>query len=378
MAPRPTNGSVPDPISSASARLFAAGVDRRQRLVTLRFLGILLANADDEGRIHCDPDDLVGLGLLNDMLPEEVTRSRQSLEAVDAIERDPTGWLIRDFTPVGDEVPPAEAMAAIGRVLAQPVADEAPVLVPIAPPLPDPVPFDAVVPLDSVRTRRARRWLVAPVGAVAAAAVVLVALMVSGGVKVPLPGQPVSNERQAATGAASTVSPTVPGASQPSSSASPRAAGSTATPSGDQAPTSAAPAAGSASAPAVCPAGGAVATVEHMAQHVDSSVPASSFRADLPPIVRTSVSGVVRNTSSVALVAAPFPVDVNFTDPAGTTSQVVTATALAGPTTVPAGGSVPWTVTVQNPQSAPVAGSANAHTPAWRWADAGLAATCPR
>jgi hypothetical protein len=121
-----------------------------------------------------------------------------------------------------------------------------------------------------------------------------------------------------------------------------------------------------------------VATVEHMAQHVDSSVPASSFRASLPPVVRTSVSGVVRNTSSAAVVAAPFPVDVNFTDPAGTTSQVVTATALAGPTTIGAGGSVPWTVTVENPQSAPVPGTANAHTPTWRWADAALAATCPR
>jgi hypothetical protein len=56
----------------------------------------------------------------------------------------------------------------------------------------------------------------------------------------------------------------------------------------------------------------------------------------------------------------------------------VTATALAGPTTIGAGGSVPWTVTVENPQSAPVPGTANAHTPTWRWADAALAATCPR
>jgi hypothetical protein len=359
---------VPDPISSASARLYAAGIDRRQRLATLRFLGILLANADEEGRIHCDPDDLVGLGLLNDMLPEEVTRSRLSLEAVDAIERDPTGWLIRDFTPVGEEVPPAEVMAAIGRVLAKPATDAAPA--------PDTAPAGDVVPLEPVRARRARRWLAAP--AVGAAAVVVVALMVSGEVNLPLPGRPVSNARQAATGAPGTVSSTVPGASQASPSAPPPRAGSTASSSGAQAPTSAAAAAGSPSAPAVCPAGGVVATVEHMAQHVDSSVPASSFRASLPPVVRTSVSGVVRNTSSAAVVAAPFPVDVNFTDPAGTTSQVVTATALAGPTTIGAGGSVPWTVTVENPQSAPVPGTANAHTPTWRWADAALAATCPR
>ena len=105
MAPRSPHAPVPDPISSASARLFAAGIDRRQRLVTLRFLGILLANAGDDGRIQCDPDDLVGLGLLHGLVPEEVTRGRLSLEAVGALERDPTGWLITDFAPVGDEVP---------------------------------------------------------------------------------------------------------------------------------------------------------------------------------------------------------------------------------------------------------------------------------
>jgi len=308
------------------------------------------------------------------MLPEEGDRSRLSLEAVGALERDPTGWLVKDFKPVGDEVPPADVMAAIGRVLAKPAAEEAPV----SSPAPELAPHGHVVALEQVRGRRARRWMAVPVGAVAAAAVVVVALMVSGQVNVPLPGRPASNARQAATGAPSSASSTVPGASQPSSSASPRPAGSAAAPSGVQAPTSAAPAPGSPPAPAVCPAGGVVATVEHMAQQVDNSVPASSFRADLPPIVRTSVSGVARNTSSAAAVASPFPVDVNFTDPAGTTSQVVTATALAGPTTIPAGGSVPWTVTVENPQNAPVPGTANAHTPTWRWADAALAATCPR
>src|SRR5438270_6939601 len=270
MTPPPSTRPVPDPISSASARLFAAGVDRRQRLVTLRFLGILLASADDDGRIQVDPDDLVGLGLLHGLLPEEVNRSRLSLEAVGALERDPTGWLVKDFKPVGDEVPPADVMAAIGRVLAKPAAEEAPV----SSPAPELAPHGHVVALEPVRSRRARRWMAVPVGAVAAAAVVVVALMVSGQVNVPLPGRPVSTARQAATGAPSSASSTVPGASQPSSSASPRPAGSAAAPSGVQAPTSAAPAPGSPPAPAVCPAGGVVATVEHMAQQVDNSVPA--------------------------------------------------------------------------------------------------------
>jgi hypothetical protein len=370
MTPRPPTGPVPDAIGVASARLFAAGVDRRQRLLSLRFLGILLAGADEDGRIDCDPDDLVGLGLLHGMLPDEVDRSRAWLEAVDVLDREPTGWFIKNFSPVGDEVPPADVMAAIGRVLAKPAAAKSPA----AEPQPEPQPV--VVALEPARTRVARRWLAAPVGAAAAAAIVIVALTVSGQVHVPLPGRPVSNSNQTAEDAPTTAS-TVAGGTQASSSASPSAGSPTAS-SVAQAPASAARAGGPPSTKAVCPAGGVVATVERMTQEVDSSVPSSSIQADLPPIVRTSVSGVVRNTSSAAAVVSPFPVDVNFSDPAGTTSQVVTATALAGPTPIAAGASVPWSVTVENPQSAPVPGTANAHPPMWRWADAALAATCPR
>ena len=346
--------------------MFAAGVDRRQRLLALRFLGILLAGADEDGRIDCEPDDLVGLGLLHDMLPDEVNCSRAWLEMVDVLEREPTGWFIKNFAPVGDEVPPADVMAAIGRVLARPAADETPV--------PPPEPQPEVVALEPARTRMARRWLAAPVGAAAAAAIVIVALVLSGDVRVPLPGRPVSNSNQTAEGAGTTVS-TLPGAPQ-APSAAPVPAGSPTAPSVAQSPTSAAPAGGPPTTQAVCPAGGVVATVERMAQQVDESVPTSSFRASLPPIVRTSVSGVVRNTSSVPAVTDPFPVDVNFTDPAGKTSQVVTATALSGPTPIAPGTSVPWSVTVENPKDAPVPGTANAHTPTWRWADAALAATC--
>src|SRR3954470_7934978 len=111
----------PDPIGAASARLFAAGLDGRERLLALRFLGLLLVQADDEGRLHTDADDLVGLGILYDMEPDEVEESRRSLEAVGVLKRDAAGWFIRDFAPVGDEVPPAEALGAIARVLGRPL-----------------------------------------------------------------------------------------------------------------------------------------------------------------------------------------------------------------------------------------------------------------
>jgi hypothetical protein len=120
-----------------------------------------------------------------------------------------------------------------------------------------------------------------------------------------------------------------------------------------------------------------VVNVERVAQEVDSSVPTSAVRASLPPIVRTSVSGVVRNTASVATVVAPFPVEVTFRDPAGTRTQTMTATALSSPTALAPGAAVPWSVVVENPRQTPVAGGAKAGTPTWRWDDAVLAATCP-
>ena len=366
MSQRPLNGPVPDPIGSASAQLFAAGVERGQRLLCLRFLGILLATADDEGHVHCDPDDLAGLGLLHGMTPEEVNRSRTLLETFGVLDRVPTGWSISHFHPVGDEVPPADVMAAIGRVLAKPGTEA-----------PAPTPRQSeVVAMEPARERRARRWMAAPVGAGAAAALVLVALLVSGQVRVPLTSRPVSNSNQAAIGAGVTAS-TVPGESPASGSrppspltAAPTASSVAQTPLGAPATDAPAP------AQAVCPVGSVPATVDHMDQHIDSAVPSRTIAVDLPPVVRTTVSGTVRNNSPSAVDVNPFPVTVNFTDPSGNASETVTATALSGPTPIATAASIPWSVTVQNPKDAPVPGTANAAQPTWRWDDARLAAIC--
>ena len=129
----------------------------------------------------------------------------------------------------------------------------------------------------------------------------------------------------------------------------------------------------------MCPVGNVAATVDHMTQRLDeSSSPPTTINASLPPVVRTSVTGTVRNSSANAVVVNPFPVTINFTDPAGKTTETVTATALAAPTPVGPGAQVPWSVTVENPHDAPVPGTANAAPPTWRWDDAKLAATCPR
>ncbi|MBV8559291.1 MAG: hypothetical protein JO050_00860, partial [Acidimicrobiia bacterium] len=120
-------------------------------------------------------------------------------------------------------------------------------------------------------------------------------------------------------------------------------------------------------------------TVDHMGQQLDGTTPSSpsSFRASLGPLVHTSVNGTVRNNSASPVVVNPFPVTVTFSDPAGKTSRTVTATALSGATTAAPGASIPWSVTVDNPQDTPVPVTANAGPPPWQWDDAALASLCP-
>jgi hypothetical protein len=365
----------------ASARLFAAGVERQQRLLCLRFLGILLASADDGGHVHTDPDDLAGLGLLHGMSAEEVNRSRVLLETFGVLEREPTGWSIVYFTPIDDEIAPAEALAAISRVLAKPADDEATATT--SAPAPTPVAAaeaqPTVIPLDEARARRVNRWT-APVGAAAAAAVVLVALLVSGQMRVPLTSTPASNSNQNAigTGVGATPQSTEPGAppsSGPGPSTSSRSVAST-NPSPQESPSSAPPLGTPSPTQGVCPLASVSATVDKMSQQLGSSI-GTSVSASVPQIVQTSVNGTVHNNSAAPVVVNPFPVTVNFTDPAGRTSSTVTATALSAPATIAQGASLAWTVTVQNPKQAPVPTTADAGQPTWHWADSQLAILCP-
>ena len=381
MSPRLPTGPAPDPIGAASARLFAAGVERQQRLLCLRFLGILLAAADDEGHVHTDPDDLAGLGLLHGLSAEEVNRSRVLLETFGVLEREPTGWSIQHFAEIADEVPPADALAAISRVLAKPVGAEGSEAAPAPPPAPvsagDTEP--TVIPLETARARRVNRWT-APVGAAAAAAVVPVALLVSGQMRVPLTSTPASNSNQNAigTGVGAIPQSTEPGAtpsSGPGTSTSGRSVAST-SPSADVAPSSAPPLGTSSPTQGVCPMANVSATVDRMTQQLGSSI-GTTVSASVPQIVQTSVNGSVHNNSAAPVVVNPFPVTVTFTDPSGKTASTVTATALSGPATIAQGASLAWTVTVQNPKQTPVPTKADAGQPTWHWADSQLAILCP-
>jgi hypothetical protein len=123
-----------------------------------------------------------------------------------------------------------------------------------------------------------------------------------------------------------------------------------------------------------------VATVEHVVQQVDGSVPSANptIKISVPPVVRTSVSGVVRNTLPVAAVVPPFPVNVTFTDGPRETTTTVTASALPRTVTLAPGAGLQWTFTVDNPPRTPIPSGADAKTPAWRWEDPALAAACPR
>jgi hypothetical protein len=396
-----TTPPTPDPIGAASARLFAGGVGGRERLLALRFLGILLARADDDGLLHADPDDLVGLGLLNGMEWDDIESSRRLLEDVGVLEREPVGWFIRDFAPVGDEVPPADAMAAIARVLNKPV--DAPVVVVSSgadtesetesagtaepDPVPLPLPLPAVVtPVpEPAHSRFSPRWVAAPAGI--AAAILVLALALSG--QMNLPGRTVGNNRENAqqVNSARSASPSSEPESNGASSSSPAGSvgGTAAAPLGS-APGTAAPASGTTRSTVSCPLGAVLVAVEKVEQHVDGSVPTAAppptqppSRVDisLPQLVRTTAAGVLRNTSSVPAVVTPFPVEVTFTNSSGAVTTTVTAIALTNPVTVQPGQALQWSVVVDNPDSAPFPAGAKAGTLSWRWEDGILAAACP-
>ena len=360
-----------DPISVASARLFGAGADAQERLLALKFLGVLMERADDKGRVRCDPDDLVGLGLLHGLEPHEVDRSRRWLELVSVLDRRGDAWVIRDFSPVGAEVPPAEAMDAIARALGRPLRTGSQL-----------EPASTVVPLaaaESARRRRRVRVPLVPAGVVAAAAVVL-ALLLAGPAPLRLPSQTASNVRSRASGGREA-------AARRSSEASRAPASTPVSPSAaaispSRAPQSTAAATPEASSPgtSTCPTGEVAAVVERVTQDVEQPPPTSvgtQVSAALPALMRTTVTGVLRNTARAAVTVDPFPVDITFTNSPGATSNTVTVEALTAPVTVPPGGSVPWSVSSDGPPHDPTSTKVEARLGAWRWSDAALAASCP-
>jgi len=348
----------------ASARLFAVVVDRRQRLVALRFLAMLMEQADHAGRVHVDPDDLVGLGLLNGLQADEVDRSRRLLELVGVLDREGEAWRIAGFGPDEAGLPHAHAMAAIAQVL--------------EPPAPAPDWSDVEPEPAAVRTGRRSAWRFG-VAAGAAAVAAGVALLVVAPQELRLPTRSASNAGAQRTHTVAGA-PSASGGSTATTALLSRIPSTTGSPS----PSSGSSAAGS----TACPGGRVVAAVDRVVQEPSpppspsTSTPPTSVptgvTADVPGVVRTTVYGTLENPSSAAVVVDPFPVDVVVTGPSGVNSSTTTATVLSAPVTVPPGVKVPWQVSVDAPPQGAGSMTAKARLGTWRWADPVLATACKR
>ena len=88
----------PDLVGRTSARLLAAGIDRRDRLDALHLLAILDASIDTTGRVRRPLDDLAGEFEIS---PLSVLGSLDHLERVGAVRRDGTHVCIPDAEPGG-------------------------------------------------------------------------------------------------------------------------------------------------------------------------------------------------------------------------------------------------------------------------------------
>jgi hypothetical protein len=338
-----------DPVSVASARLFGLGIDRRQRLVALRFLGALMARADAGGQLALATGELTLLGRDHHLSPEEVGRSLLWLELVSVLERRDGTWLIADFEPIGSTPPPAEAMEVIARVMARPLPPE--VHLPAAPNI-------------VAHTHRPARSGIA-VAAVAVAAALLVALWPYG--------------RSSGSHVISTA-----GAGRTTSSSSGQTAGTGATGPGTSASAPAGTAGTTAVAhqPVVCPTGGPVVVVAPIVAAAPS-LPnlGHALRGTIPlgGALPSTVSGTLRNDSSYPLVVDPFPVVVHPTGPAGVPLPDATFPATREPVTLQPGQSIPWSTSVGLPSAlaGAVRVTASARITGWHWADAALAAACP-
>ena len=83
--------AAPDLVGRTSARLLAAGIDRRDRLEALHLLAILDASIDTSGRVRRPLDDLAAEF---ELPPLSVMRSLDHLEHAGAVQRDGGGVLV--------------------------------------------------------------------------------------------------------------------------------------------------------------------------------------------------------------------------------------------------------------------------------------------
>jgi hypothetical protein len=350
-----------DPISEASARLYAFGVDRIERLRVLRFLGALLSEADATGTVVASRADLDQLAVGAGLLAEEGDRSAQWLELAGVVQRDGDCWSINGFRPVADKadrVSPAEAIQAIAEVLSHPY---------------EPVrrsPRERVAATITELRPSRRTWHVAAVGA--AAAVVLAVSLISGAVDIN-GGSRVS----------SVASPTVAALHTTAHGVGPiRGSNSTG------APAATAPSASVMTGTGVVGIGGTVPAIVPAIVTCPTDTPVAAIASVAPSfqrdgldtggwIVDATVSGTLHNPAATSMLAGPLPVTIEMGAPATSVPTTMTGYALSEPVVLAPGATVPWSVTLQTWAVQPGPMSAVLDVTNWHWADPLLSA-CKR
>jgi hypothetical protein len=364
-----------DPIGTASARLLALGIERMARLAALRFLGLLIDHADDEGHVHFDPDALASEFLVR---REDARQYLSWLEDTDVVVAEHTGLLVRGAA--GRPSPglrEGEAMAVLTEVLSAERAERAEHAerteqgvegreerVPIRQPIRAPLPDLPRVHLES-RPEPARRRPVMAGAAILAGLVLVVAGIFA------RPSSRPDTEQIAADGdvPSTVVGPSAPGAGAVSSEEDTPAGSQDAQPSAGPAPV-AEPAtsdgrdevAAGSFCPAELPSVGQIETIV---------VPASQEVAGglTVPAWRIVVRGAVTGGDAEATITA-LAVHVTIA------GEALAAPIFTSPLTVDAGEVKGWETVVNAGTTAPEGVAATAELAEWRWTDADLASAC--
>ena len=163
-----------DPITVASARMYARGISGPDRMAALKLLGVLLDHAQHDGSVTFDADVLaaeLAAGI------NEAHRYYRWLESTGVLSREADGWRIEGYTPALSRVDNTAAMDVLAKHLDRerrpaPAAADANPASGGVPARPSPV----VVPIDAGRRRLA---LPALAGVAAAAAIVWVVALVN-------------------------------------------------------------------------------------------------------------------------------------------------------------------------------------------------------
>lgn len=387
------HGATGDPVGDASARLLAAGVERRERLATLEFFGLLLDHATADGRVRLDPAMLAGEF---DVDPGAATSHMARLASVGSIRRDGAGWVIpsyRDYRPSGLRA--ADAMALIAEALGRPPAD-APVAAgelarrrsveehpagkgPAEHPLVEEPATMVLEPTPGRAADRAeRRWGRAPAvaAALAAAAAVFAAVVL-----VPLRDdtrlaqtaagtatQPGTDGADVVSGSDPAQSPsgapggdgvarTEPGASQPSTPTS-ADGGATVTGSAGAAP------------PVTCPGRPAVTVVDTDVVPLAEAVTGQTLSQPALPRWSVVVDGNVVNDAEIAGTVTSILVRAEVD------GEVMEAEAVQDPITLEGDGEAFWRVSFRAGTTPPQVGEVTATLAGWSWSDEAVAGAC--